>query len=96
MKEKNGNRYCDRCGVLLTKDNNKRGFEICDKCNEYLEETCGNTLLENIKSEIIQNRDRNISGSGNIEEWLEGYRTAFNEALAIIDNHINGEKNNET
>ena len=40
MKEKDG-RYCDRCGIKLTKDNNKCGFEICDKYNEYLEEVCG-------------------------------------------------------
>lgn len=37
MIEKDGFRYCDRCGVLLTKDNNKCGYEICDKCNEWLE-----------------------------------------------------------
>ena len=36
MTEKDGFRYCDRCGVLLTKDNNKCGYEICDKCNEWL------------------------------------------------------------
>lgn len=40
MKEKDGH-YCDRCGVRLTKDNNKCGYEICDKCNEYLERECG-------------------------------------------------------
>ena len=40
MKEKNGNRYCDRCGVKLTKDNNKCRYEICDNCNEYLEREC--------------------------------------------------------
>ena len=33
----NGRRECDCCGVLLTKDNNKCGYEICDKCNEKLE-----------------------------------------------------------
>ena len=31
------NRYCDCCGVLLTKKNNKCGYELCDKCNEGLE-----------------------------------------------------------
>jgi hypothetical protein len=30
-------RHCDCCGVLLTKENNKCGYEICDKCNEGLE-----------------------------------------------------------
>lgn len=33
-----GEHYCDRCGVLLTKDNNKCGYELCDECNEWLEE----------------------------------------------------------
>lgn len=33
----NGIRYCDRCGVILTRENNKCGYELCDKCNEYLE-----------------------------------------------------------
>lgn len=31
-------RRCDRCGVLLTKANNKCGFELCDTCNDWLEE----------------------------------------------------------
>ena len=35
----NGKRYCDRCGKILTRDNNKCGYEICDKCNEYLEQS---------------------------------------------------------
>ena len=30
-------RECDRCGVVLTKENNKCGFCICDKCNADLE-----------------------------------------------------------
>lgn len=37
MIETDGNHYCDRCGAFLTKDNNKCGYELCDKCNEYLE-----------------------------------------------------------
>ena len=41
MIEKNGSHYCDRCGVMLVKSNNKCGYEICDKCNEYLERECG-------------------------------------------------------
>ena len=49
-------------------------------------------VFEDIKAEIIQNRNRDISGNGNIEEWLEGYRIAFNEALAIIDKHISGKE----
>lgn len=32
----NGKRFCDRCGVRLNKDNNKCGYELCDKCNEWL------------------------------------------------------------
>ena len=32
-------RYCDCCGVLLTEDNNKCGYELCDECNERLEQS---------------------------------------------------------
>ena len=38
----NGQRYCDRCGIPLTNENNKCGFEICDKCNEILERQVNN------------------------------------------------------
>lgn len=38
MIDTDGYRYCDRCGVLLTKDNNKCGYEICDECNDKLEQ----------------------------------------------------------
>lgn len=38
MIESNGYRYCDRCGILLTKHNNKCGYELCDKCNDELEQ----------------------------------------------------------
>ena len=37
MLEKDGNHYCDRCGIKLKKDNNTCGYEICDKCNKELE-----------------------------------------------------------
>ena len=37
MLEQDGKRYCDRCGVPLTEENNKCGYEICDTCNDYLE-----------------------------------------------------------
>ena len=30
-------RHCDRCGVLLTRKNNKCGFELCDNCNDAIE-----------------------------------------------------------
>ena len=42
MLAEDGNRYCDRCGVLLTEENNKCGYELCDKCNEYLGKEVGN------------------------------------------------------
>ena len=29
----NENRYCDCCGKVLTKENNKCGYNICDNCN---------------------------------------------------------------
>ena len=34
----NGVRECDRCGVVLHRDNNKCGYELCDRCNAELEE----------------------------------------------------------
>lgn len=37
MTDTDGYRYCDRCGVLLSKDNNRCGYELCDECNEKLE-----------------------------------------------------------
>lgn len=40
MKDIDGKRYCDRCGVLLDRNNNKCGFEICDKCNDEIEKEC--------------------------------------------------------
>lgn len=43
------------------------------------------SVLDKVKAEIIKNRDRDITGSDNIDAWLEGYRLAFNESLAIID-----------
>lgn len=32
-------RHCDCCGVLLTEENNKCGYELCDECNERLEQS---------------------------------------------------------
>ena len=46
MREKDGNRYCDRCGCLLTEENNKCGFELCDRCNEWLEKRCYDCILD--------------------------------------------------
>ena len=48
------------------------------------------SVIEDIKSEIIKNRDRNIDGNGDIEDFQAGYSIAFNESLAIIDRHTNG------
>lgn len=38
MLERDGQRYCDCCGVLLTDSNNTQGYEICDECDRRLEE----------------------------------------------------------
>lgn len=38
MLDTDGCRYCDRCGVKLTPDNNKNGFELCDRCDKQLHE----------------------------------------------------------
>lgn len=32
-------RHCDCCGVLLTEENNKCGYELCDEYNERLEQS---------------------------------------------------------
>ena len=50
-------------------------------------------LLEDIKSEIIRNRDRDISGDEDVDDFLAGYRTGFNESLAIIDSYTERRKN---
>lgn len=41
-----GHRHCDRCGTILTRENNKCGYEICDKCNEYLDNLVKNKPRE--------------------------------------------------
>ena len=33
-----GVRYCDCCGIKLNRNNNKCGYELCDRCNEQLED----------------------------------------------------------
>lgn len=38
MLDTDGCRYCDRCGVKLTPENNKNGFELCDRCDKQLHE----------------------------------------------------------
>lgn len=42
--------YCDRCGVLLHKDNNKKGFAICDTCNDI--------LVKEVQEHIMNNRSK--------------------------------------
>lgn len=49
MLERDGQRYCDRCGVLLTEQNNKCGYELCDECNEWLDKECGKKEKANEK-----------------------------------------------
>ena len=42
--------------------------------------------LDTVTKEIEINRDRNITGNGeHLDVWLDGYRTGFNESLAIIE-----------
>ena len=47
MREQDG-RHCDRCGVLLTRKNNKCGFELCDNCNNAL------NLIGSEKQKVLQ------------------------------------------
>lgn len=49
----NTGRYCDRCGVKLTKKNNKCGHEVCDPCNEILY----HKFLREMFSEIEEKRE---------------------------------------
>lgn len=46
MRDIDGHRHCDRCGVILTRKNNKCGYEICDKCNEALDDLVKNKPQE--------------------------------------------------
>ena len=39
QRDSNRPRHCDCCGVLLTEENNKCGYELCDECNERLEQS---------------------------------------------------------
>lgn len=57
MTESNGNRYCDRCGILLTKHNNKCGYEICNKCNEELEQYVKKHAERSVRNEIKNKRN---------------------------------------
>ena len=45
-------RHCDCCGVLLTEDNNKCGYELCDECNERLEQSMERGRNEQKRSEF--------------------------------------------
>lgn len=45
-------RHCDCCGVLLTEDNNKCGYELCDECNERLEQSMERGRNEQKRSEL--------------------------------------------
>lgn len=48
------NRFCDRCGVKLTEENNKQGFNICDKCNEELERECAKGENNGTRNNFIE------------------------------------------
>lgn len=42
MIDKDGSRKCDCCGAVLTPENNTCGYEICDSCNQALEDAVKN------------------------------------------------------
>ena len=45
-------RHCDCCGVLLIEENNKCGYELCDECNERLEQSMERGRNEQKRSEF--------------------------------------------
>ena len=54
MRDTDGHRHCDRCGAILTRENNKCGYEICDKCNEYLDDLGKNKPQESEDTALEQ------------------------------------------
>ncbi len=46
-----GKHCCDRCGCVLTSENNKCGYELCDSCNDILEIQVKHTKKEECKNE---------------------------------------------
>lgn len=61
-------RYCDRCGVELTKANNTCGFELCDKCNEALEQ------------QLAIKNDLSVPEVTALAEWIEKLTKASEDA----------------
>lgn len=57
----NGKRYCDRCGKILTRDNNKCGYEVCDTCNEQLERVKAEMREKLFKAESEVRNDKRES-----------------------------------
>lgn len=61
MRERDG-RHCDRCGGLLTRKNNRCGFELCDTCNDALElqvkiKKLGSDFLDGFKKGLAESED---------------------------------------
>lgn len=83
MTDKNGLRYCDRCGVILTRDNNKCGYELCDKCNEWLEEWERSNYDTNRRT----NNGNNTNQSGG-EFILSGKKTRCGADIHSEQSHI--------
>ena len=75
-KARTMDRFCDRCGVKLSKENNKQGFNLCDKCNEELvkkyEKVCCNCRHNIRKGEIT-----NIECYCEIDNHHIGYVSCF-------------------
>ena len=71
-------RICDRCGVKLTEENNKQGFDICDKCNEELEKECEKVCC-NCKHNIRKGEITNIECYCEIDNHHIGYVSCFTD-----------------
>lgn len=69
----NHKRYCDRCGVELTKKNNKCGYELCDKCNDSLEQDLKNKIKIEVKpKEYKDGSDCPFDKGKVVQEWETG------------------------
>ena len=63
-----------------------KGFYTLNDCVETIKALEKGVPLDTVTKEIEINRDRNITGNGeHLDVWLDGYRTGFNESLAIIE-----------
>lgn len=65
------NRYCDRCGVMLNKNNNKCGFELCDNCNDELERSVKRMTIDD-HIEVLKSYNHGFTAqAGNLQDSID-------------------------